>query len=119
MNKITQIREGFLSINRSVEETIKRVMTLHANLVGDKVSGTGVKEAPAQAGIFGAILSWQTNVMHRLEVLNVEIDRLQDNIELQAVDYDKPRDPLDPGSKPSSLEQDIIRNLTFKDQANA
>lgn len=113
MNKITQIREGFLSINRSVEETIKRVMTIHANLVGDKVSGAGVKETSMEPGIFGAILSWQRNVMHRLEVLNVEIDKLQANIELQAVDYDKPVDP--------NLDADIeyALRLNTEDQANA
>ena len=114
MNKITRIREGFLSINRLIEHTIKRLMSFHANLVGDKVSGTGVKDSPTEPGIFGAILSWQQDVMHRLDVLNAELDKLQDNIQLQTVEYDKPESP--------DLDRDVLQAMiqqNMKGQPNA
>lgn len=90
MNKITRIREGFISLNRQVDNLYSVFLKFSADLVGEKMVGDTVKDVNSEAGIFGAILNWQTNLSHRIERVHRHLELMQDQITLQSVDHDKP-----------------------------
>ena len=94
MNRITQIREGFISLNRQVDNLYSVFLKFSADLVGEKMTGDTVKDTDYNAGIFGAILNWQTNLSHRIERVHRQLEFMQDQISLQTVDLDKPMNPV-------------------------
>lgn len=99
MNRITRIREGFISLNKQVDNLYQSLLKLSADLVGESMEGRKISEGPGNAGIFGAILDWQENLSRRIERVHNQVDILRSEISLQTVEYDKPsspdKDPLD------------------------
>lgn len=90
MNRITRIREGFISLNRQVDNLYSIFLKFSANLVGEKMVGETVADTTYEAGIFGAILNWQINLSHRIERVHRHLELMQDQITLQSIDKDKP-----------------------------
>lgn len=90
MNRITRIREGFISLNIQVDNLYSVFLKFSADLVGEEMVGEPVKETNYEAGIFGAILNWQTNLSHRLERIHRQLEVMRNQITLQKVAQDKP-----------------------------
>ena len=105
MNRITQIREGFISLNRQVDNLYSVFLKFSADLVGEKMHGEPIEETTYNAGIFGAILNWQTNLSHRIERIHKHLEHMQGQIRLQTVDLDKPQNPDDNFATDSDIEQ--------------
>ena len=93
MNRITRIREGFISLNKQVDNLYQSLLKLSADLVGESMEARKISEGPANVGIFGAILDWQENLSRRIERVHNQVDILRSEISLQTVEYDKPSSP--------------------------
>lgn len=93
MNKVTRIREGFISLNQQVDNLYAAFLRFSANLVGEKMVGDPAEDTNSGAGVFGAILNWQANLSRRIERVHRHLEAMQDQITLQTVDQDKPMNP--------------------------
>ena len=93
MNKVTRIREGFISLNQQIDNLYAAFLRFSANLVGDKMVGDPAEDTNSGAGVFGAILNGQANLSRRIERVHRHLEAMQDQITLQLVEYDKPTSP--------------------------